>query len=77
MTKREIESLLAYLIRRHDLLESEMIQLQTNVRYRRVDVVDCLELSLAIERYNSFNDFAADVRQILNLQKCDFEEEKL
>lgn len=75
MTQKEVESLLGYMLRRHDLLEMELQQIQTNIRYRRVDVVDCMELALAIERYNSFNDFAADVKQLLNLQKCEFEKE--
>ena len=65
MRQKEIEMLYQYLWNRYTYLEQDVQQLQQNVRYRRIDAVDCLELCLALERFQAFKQFSADVRRIL------------
>ena len=64
MRQKEIEMLYQYLWNRYIYVEQDVQQLQQNVRYRRIDAVDCLELCLALERFQAFKQFSADVRRI-------------
>lgn len=50
-------------------LEADITQLQNNIRYRRISSVDCLELIIAQERLNAFNDFSAHVISVLRLNE--------
>ena len=76
-----------YILAERDRREEEVIQLRQNLRMKNtIDAVDCLELSLALERLNSFMDFSnhaiaifkmscpADVEA--NMIKIDFTEYK-
>ncbi len=65
MTQKEI--LMTYIINNRDRLQEDVRELQQRVRYREVDAVDCLELSLAIERMNAFEDFSRSVIEIMRL----------
>ncbi len=69
MTQKEI--LMTYLVNNRDRLQEDVRELQQRVRYRDVDAVDCLELSLAIERLNSFEDFSRSVMAIMRLSVPD------
>lgn len=69
MTQKEI--LMTYIVNNRDRLEEDVRQLQQNVRYKKVDPVDCLELSLAIERLNSFENFSRSVMAIMKLSVPD------
>ena len=76
MRQKEIEMLYQYLWNRYIYLEQDVQQLQQNVRYRRIDAVDCLELCLALERFQAFKQFSADVRRILLHDYATFPHEK-
>ncbi len=65
MTQKEI--LMTYILNNRDRLEEDVRQLQQNLRYKKVDPVDCMELSLAIERLTSFNNFSQSVIEIMKL----------
>ncbi len=67
MNKRELTLLYSYLYNNRIRLENEVKQLQQNVRYRRVDIVDCMELACALERLNTFTEASQDIRALLNL----------
>ena len=67
MREREIELLLEYFLHTLTYLEQDVQQLQQNIRYRRIDAVDCLELCLALERLNAFKKFSSEVQQLLKL----------
>lgn len=58
---------MAYLINNRNKLQEDVRQLQQRLRYRDIDAVDCLELSLAIERLYAFEDFANSAMAILKL----------
>jgi len=65
MTQKEI--LMTWIVNSRDRLQEDVRELQQRVRYRNVDAVDCLELSLAIERMNAFEDFSRSVMEIMKL----------
>lgn len=58
VTQKEI--FFQYLLNERDRLENDVDSLRQALRYKpQIDAVDCLELSLAMERLNCFNDFIA------------------
>lgn len=75
MRQREVEMLLAYFLNYRTVLEGDVTQLRNNIRYRSVDQVDCLEMALALERLNAFDNFTKNVRAILHLGRCHFEDD--
>lgn len=78
MTEKEKALLLSYQYNNRTYLEREVVQLRSNLRYRDVDSVDCMELMLAIERLNMFNKVFRDVYAILKIRKyTDFDENKI
>ena len=50
-------------------LEDELKQKQSNIRYRKIDVVDCIELACDIERLSIFKQTCRDIRALLKLCK--------
>ena len=68
MRQCEVEMLLEYIIFETTRLEQDVYQLRQTIRYRDVDVVDCLELMLALERLAAFKNFSANVIQLLKLR---------
>lgn len=64
---KQKEIFIEYINNKRDDLEEDVRKLQQRVRYRDVDAVDCLELSLALERLNSFIDFSNSAIAILRL----------
>lgn len=69
MKNKEVELLWRYFINNLTALEQEVQQLQQNLRYRRIDTVDCHELALAIERLNTFRKVSNDILLLLRLDK--------
>ena len=67
---KKYEVLLEYLINERDRLNAEIIQLQENIRYRRISSVDCLELIIAQERLSAFLEFSDNVKMILRLRSA-------
>ena len=64
---KQKEIFMTYIVNMRDKLENDVRRLQQQVRYRDVDGVDCLELQLALERLNAFNEFANSAIAILRL----------
>ena len=65
VTQKEI--FFQYLMNERDRLENDVDNLRQTLRYRNIDAVDCLELTLALERLNCFNDFIAHAVAIFKL----------
>lgn len=59
----------SYKYNNREHLLNDVRTLQQNLRYRNIDVVDCLELALAIERLNQFENVCKSVDHILSLDK--------
>lgn len=69
MKNKEVELLWRYIINNLTALEQEVQQLQQNLRYRRIDTIDCHELALAIERLNMFQKVSNDILLLLRMDK--------
>lgn len=65
MTQKEL--LLAYFYNNRCRLEDEVKQLQTNIRFRKVDISDCVELACAIQRLETFSEVTRHVIAILKI----------
>ena len=67
MRAKEKAVLMSYLYNNYVSLEDEYKQLQSNLRFRSIDSVDCVELICAIERFHLFVEVSRDIRTILRL----------
>lgn len=76
MRKTELSLLYSYICNQQSRYEQEIQQLQTNLRYRKIDTVDCFELMCCIERYNTFMHISRDVLQLLNIVEKSLDKEK-
>lgn len=65
VTQKEI--FFQYLLNERDRLENDVDKLRQTLRYKNIDAVDCLELTLAMERLNSFDDFMSHAIAIFKL----------
>lgn len=70
-TKRQLELWYAYVYNTRCFLENDIKQLRNTLCYRSPDAVDCLELSLALERLAAFNKFTAETSEIFKLKTGD------
>lgn len=72
MNKREKEMLLAYLANEHTRKQDDLIDCQNRVRWRRIDEVDCMEMTIALARLKAFEEFRTAVLSILKCyEHCD------
>ena len=69
MRNDEFSMIYAYLYNNQLKLEDTVKQLQSNVRFRHIDITDCVELLCAQSRLELFNDVVHDLNAILNI--CD------
>lgn len=67
LTKRQKEMYYSYIYNHREFLWQDIQQLQQNLRYRRIDSIDCLEMALALERLNAFDDFVKTLNVILEI----------
>ena len=67
MRIKEKEILIQYIQNNLDLYQNDVIKLKQHLRYRNIDVNDCIELSLSIERLAAFEKFSRDIMALLNL----------
>ena len=68
---KQKEIFMAYINNNRDRLQEDVRQLQQRLRYRNADAVDCLELSLALERLIAFDAFSKSAMAILKLSVPD------
>lgn len=70
MTQKQKDIYGAYIYNQRLRMEEDIKTMQQNLRWRKISALDCLELIIAVERYNAFCEFIADVNSIL---KVDFQ----
>lgn len=68
MRRSEIELLMAFIVNEEARIENELIELRNRIRFRRIDVADCVELMLTLQRLEDFRDFALVVIRLLKLR---------
>lgn len=66
MKQSELTLFYSYIYNNRVRLKNDIRQMQTNLRYREIDVVDCMELALAVERYNTFKETTNQIKSLLN-----------
>lgn len=71
MKKVEINLVYNYIYNHRQRLEEDLRQQQANLRYRKIDVVDCMELMCSMERYQMFLAMSKDILQLLKLVELD------
>lgn len=67
LTQKETIVLMSYIYNIRNQAEQELKQLQSNIRYRPVDVVDCSELASAIVRADTVHEITENILTLLNL----------
>ena len=68
-TIKEKEMFLAFEYNHREYLEQNVRQIQQNLRYRKIDTVDCIELICAIERLNAFNEYCKIMHTVFSIGK--------
>lgn len=71
MKKNEMALVYNYIYNEQQRYEEELRQLQTNIRYRRIDVSDCTELTCAIERLNTFMQVTRNIMTLLKMKELE------
>lgn len=69
MRQSEVDLLCTYIYNNYCRLESNVKTLQNNVRFRRVDVADCMEFICAIQEFETFKEVTKHIRILLKLDE--------
>lgn len=69
MTQKEILLIMSYIYNNRVRMEEEVRHLQNNIRFRNIDVADCIELICAIQQLDTFNETTKHIRLLLGLNK--------
>ncbi len=69
MRQSEKDLLCAYIYNNYVRLENNLHTLQNNIRFRRIDVADCMELACAIQEFETFKEVTKHIRILLKLDE--------
>lgn len=72
MTSKERELLCSWIVNEESRLHSELVQLRSNLRFRRIDITDCFELAIMQQRYTDFCDFVLVLGQLVELGEVSY-----
>ena len=67
MTQQERELVISWIVNEEIRLDNEVKELQSHVRFRKMNVSDSLELAFAQQRLENFQEFALIIIRLLNL----------
>lgn len=67
MTAKEKELILAWIINEDQRIENELTELRNRIRFRRIDISDCVELEFTLQRKADFEEFALILLRLLHL----------
>lgn len=68
MNNKQREVWNSFILAQRTYLTDDIEQLQRNLRWRKITAVDCVELLIAEERLNNFNEFVRYVNNIFTIQ---------
>ena len=68
MTKKEELLIWSYVYNNTLRLENEVKQLQSNLRYRKIDVDECCELACAMQQLQTFTEVTNHILLLLKLK---------
>lgn len=72
MRQSEKDLLSMYIYNNYVRLESNLIQLQNNLRFRKIDVADCMEYICALQEFDTFKEVTKHIRILLKLNERSF-----
>ena len=67
MNQKEILLFYSYIYNQRCSMEDDIHVLQNNIRFRKPDVVDCMELACAIQRLETFTETTNHLIELLKL----------
>lgn len=68
MTEKEKELILSWIICETARLEEELNQIRANIRFRKIDISDNIEMILLQQRLADFREFSMILRRLLHLE---------
>lgn len=68
MTNQEKELLLSWVVNEEIRLSDEVSQLRQNLRFRKIDLLVCFELAIAMQRYSDFTEFSLILLSLLHIE---------
>lgn len=69
MRQNEKDLITRYIYNNRVRLENNVHQLQSNIRFRNIDTVDCIELMLAQQELETFKEVTKHIRLLLKLNE--------
>lgn len=69
MRQNEKDLLASYIYNNYVRLEDQLNTLQNNIRFRKIDVVDCVELLCAKQEFETFKEVTGHIRILLKLNE--------
>ena len=69
MRQNEKDLINAYIYNNRIRLENELNQIQNNVRFRKIDIADCVEYICAKQQYDTFMEVTKHICLLLKLNK--------
>lgn len=69
MRQNEKDLITRYIYNNRVRLENHVHQLQSNIRFRNIDTVDCIELMLAQQELETFKEVTKHIRLLLKLDE--------
>lgn len=69
MRQSEKDLLSQYIYNNYVRLESNLNTLQNNIRFRRIDVVDCMEYICALQEFETFKEVTKHIRILLKINE--------
>lgn len=67
MTEKQMQLYAAYVFHKRAELEEDIHNLTNNIRWRRLDYVDLMELTIALARLDAFNETISSIDVLLGL----------
>lgn len=69
MREQERALLKAWIVNESQRIENELTERRNRIRFRDIDICDCLEMMLIIQRKNDFEEFAMTMYRLLHLEE--------
>ena len=69
MRQNEKDIISQYIYNNYVRLENNLHTLQNNIRYRKIDTVDCIELMLAQQEFDTFKEVTKHIMLLLKIKE--------
>lgn len=71
MRQSEKDLISMYIYNNYVRLESQLNQLQNNIRFRKVDIADCMEYICAKQEFDTFKEVTTHIRILLKINESE------